>query len=130
MTVTFRTRRPNAAFPHALTEPSAAVVKQGTASMPVIMSGLFRFVSSDPNKRLVGRAYDLGAMIRGAAVLCGTPPLGTTATSNGRGRSDRSSETRTAEARPKRRSRGPTRNGLITPACTRSFAQIVSHSVV
>lgn len=58
MTVTFRTKQPNAAFPYALTEPSAAVVKQGTAAMPVIATGPFRFVSSDPNKRLVGRAYD------------------------------------------------------------------------
>jgi peptide/nickel transport system substrate-binding protein len=58
MTVTFRTRRPNAAFPYALSEPSAAVVRPGTAAMPIIATGPFQFVSNEPNRRMVVRAFD------------------------------------------------------------------------
>lgn len=58
MSVTFRTKRPNAAFPYALSEPSAAVVRPGTAAMPIIATGPFQFVSNDPNRRMVVRAFD------------------------------------------------------------------------
>ena len=58
MTVTFKTRQPNAAFPYALTEPSAAIVRNGTATMPIIATGPFQFVSNDPNKRMVVKAFD------------------------------------------------------------------------
>ncbi len=57
MTVTFRTNQPNAAFPYALTEPSAAVVRAGSAAMPIIATGPFQFVSNDPNKRMTVRAF-------------------------------------------------------------------------
>jgi peptide/nickel transport system substrate-binding protein len=58
MTVTFRTKRPNAAFPYALSEPSAAVVRPGTAALPINATGPFQFVSNDPNKRMVARGFD------------------------------------------------------------------------
>lgn len=58
MTVTFRTKQPNAAFPYALTEPSAAVVREGTAAQPIIATGPFQFVSNDPDKRMIVKAFD------------------------------------------------------------------------
>jgi peptide/nickel transport system substrate-binding protein len=58
MTVTFRTKRPNAAFPYALSEPSAAVVREGTPSLPIIATGPFQFVSNDPDKRMIVKAFD------------------------------------------------------------------------
>jgi peptide/nickel transport system substrate-binding protein len=58
MTVTFKTKQPNAAFPYALTEPSAAVVRSGTSAMPIIATGPFQFVSNDPNKRMIVKAFD------------------------------------------------------------------------
>lgn len=58
MTVTFITKQPNAAFPYALTEPSAAIVREGTAEMPIIATGPFQFVSNDPNKRMIVKAFD------------------------------------------------------------------------
>ena len=58
MTVTFRTKRPNAAFPFALSEPSAAIVRDGTPAMPIIATGPFQFVSNDPDKRMTVKAFD------------------------------------------------------------------------
>jgi peptide/nickel transport system substrate-binding protein len=58
MTVTFRTKRPNAAFPYALSEPSAAIVRPGTAALPIIATGPFQFVSNEPNRRMIVRAFD------------------------------------------------------------------------
>lgn len=58
MTVTFKTKQPNAAFPYALTEPSAAIVRTGTTAMPIIATGPFQFVSNDPNKRMIVKAFD------------------------------------------------------------------------
>ena len=58
MAVTFKTKQPNAAFPYALTEPSAAIVRDGTSSLPIIATGPFQFVSNDPNKRMTVKAFD------------------------------------------------------------------------
>lgn len=58
MTVTFRTNTPNAAFPWSLTEPSAAVLRpEGTAELPLIATGPYVFVSNEPDRRTVVRAF-------------------------------------------------------------------------
>lgn len=58
MTVIFRTNRPNAAFPWALTEPSAAVLRpEGAPGLPLIGTGPYVFVANEPNRRLTVRAF-------------------------------------------------------------------------
>ena len=58
MTVTFKTNTPNAAFPWALTEPYAAVLRpDGTADLPMIATGPYIFVSNEPDRRLTVRAF-------------------------------------------------------------------------
>ncbi|HAT86273.1 MAG TPA: peptide ABC transporter substrate-binding protein, partial [Rhizobiales bacterium] len=56
-TVHFVTEKPNAAFLWSLTEPSAAVLKEGTKDMPIIGTGPFVFVSAEANKQYVTRAF-------------------------------------------------------------------------
>ena len=56
--LTFRTNAPNAAFPWALTEPSAAVLRpEGTMDLPLIATGPYVFVANEPNRRLTARAF-------------------------------------------------------------------------
>ena len=57
-TLIFETNKPNAAFLWALNEPSATVLKEGTDNLPIIGTGPFVFVSADPDKRFVSRAFD------------------------------------------------------------------------
>lgn len=57
-TVTFRTNAPNAAFPYALVEPTAAILRPaGTADLPLIATGPYVFVANDPGRRLSTRAF-------------------------------------------------------------------------
>ncbi|WP_343559980.1 ABC transporter substrate-binding protein [Kiloniella sp. b19] len=56
-TLVFRTANPNSAFLWALTEPSAAVLKDGNETLPIIGTGPFVFVSADPDKQYVTRAF-------------------------------------------------------------------------
>jgi peptide/nickel transport system substrate-binding protein len=58
MQVTFRTNAPNAAFPYALVEPTAAILRpDGTDDLPLIGTGPFVFVANDPGRRLSARAF-------------------------------------------------------------------------
>lgn len=50
LTMIFRTEAPNSAFLWSLTEPSAAVMKDGTDAMPLIGTGPFVFVRSEADK--------------------------------------------------------------------------------
>lgn len=56
-TLLFNTKVPNAAFLWALTEPSAAVMKEGTETMPIIGTGPFVFSSAKADKQYVTRAF-------------------------------------------------------------------------
>lgn len=57
LTLIFHTNTPNAAFPWALTEPSAAVMKDGTKDLPLIGTGPFVFVSAVANQSYEVRAF-------------------------------------------------------------------------
>lgn len=57
MTVLFRTNAPNAAFPWSLTEPSAAVMREGTEALPLIGTGPFVFESAIADRRYDVRAF-------------------------------------------------------------------------
>jgi peptide/nickel transport system substrate-binding protein len=50
LTMIFRTEAPNSAFLWSLTEPSAAVMKEGTAELPLIGTGPFVFVKAETDK--------------------------------------------------------------------------------
>ncbi len=50
LTLIFRTAAPNSAFPWSLTEPSAAVLKEGTDEMPIIGTGPFVFDMAETDK--------------------------------------------------------------------------------
>lgn len=56
-TLHFVTEKPNAAFLWSLTEPSAAVLKEGTKELPIIGTGPFVFQSAEANKHYVTRAF-------------------------------------------------------------------------
>lgn len=56
-TLIFTTQKPNAAFPWALTEPSAAVMKEGNEKFPLIGTGPFVFVSASANKNYQVQAF-------------------------------------------------------------------------
>ncbi|MEM7301990.1 MAG: ABC transporter substrate-binding protein [Pseudomonadota bacterium] len=49
-TLIFRTKTPNSAFLWSLTEPSAAVLKEGSKEMPIIGTGPFVFAKAETNK--------------------------------------------------------------------------------
>lgn len=66
-TLVFKTRKPNSAFLWSLSEPSAAVMKEGTEEMPIIGTGPFMFVSAETEKSYETRAY--------AGYWGGTPKL-------------------------------------------------------
>lgn len=53
MTLVFRTNAPNSAFLWSLTEPSAAVMKDGTAELPLIGTGPFVFEKAEAEKTYV-----------------------------------------------------------------------------
>lgn len=52
-TLIFRTNAPNSAFLWSLTEPSAAVMKDGTAEMPLVGTGPFVFEKAETEKTYV-----------------------------------------------------------------------------
>ena len=56
-TLVFKTKKPNSAFLWALTEPSAAVLKEGTDDLPLIGTGPFVFVSALTDKRYETRKF-------------------------------------------------------------------------
>ena len=56
-TLIFETNKPNAAFLWSLSEPSAAVLKEGTDSQPIIGTGPFTFSSAKPDKQYVTKAF-------------------------------------------------------------------------
>ncbi|OMH34003.1 peptide ABC transporter substrate-binding protein [Motiliproteus sp. MSK22-1] len=56
-TLIFITEKPNSAFLWALTEPSAAVLKEGTEALPIIGTGPFIFSSAKANKQYVTHAF-------------------------------------------------------------------------
>ena len=56
-TLHFITQKPNSAFLWALTEPSAAVLKEGTKALPIIGTGPFIFESAQANKQYKTRAF-------------------------------------------------------------------------
>lgn len=56
-TLIFTTNKPNSAFLWNLTEPSAAVMKDGTAEMPIIGTGPFIFEAAETNKNYTSRAF-------------------------------------------------------------------------
>ncbi|MEH6446249.1 MAG: ABC transporter substrate-binding protein [Oceanospirillaceae bacterium] len=56
-TLHFITQAPNSAFLWALTEPSAAVLKEGTKALPIIGTGPFIFESAEANKQYKTRAF-------------------------------------------------------------------------
>lgn len=53
----FKTRKPNSAFLWSLTEPSAAVMKEGTEELPLIGTGPFVFVSAETDKSYETRKF-------------------------------------------------------------------------
>lgn len=57
-TLIFTTKAPNSAFLWALTEPSAAVMKDGTDEMPLIGTGPFVFEKAETDKTYVTRGFD------------------------------------------------------------------------
>jgi peptide/nickel transport system substrate-binding protein len=56
-TLHFITKAPNSAFLWALTEPSAAVLKEGSQDLPIIGTGPFIFESAQANKQYKTRAF-------------------------------------------------------------------------
>lgn len=56
-TLIFTTNTPNSAFLWNLTEPSAAVMKEGTDEMPIIGTGPFMFVSAQADKNYTTQAF-------------------------------------------------------------------------
>lgn len=56
-TLIFTTNAPNSAFLWNLTEPSAAVMKEGTDAMPIIGTGPFMFVSAQTDKNYTTQAF-------------------------------------------------------------------------
>lgn len=56
-TLIFTTNAPNSAFLWNLTEPSAAVMKEGTDAMPIIGTGPFIFVSAQTDKNYTTQAF-------------------------------------------------------------------------
>lgn len=57
MTLIFRTNAPNSAFLWALTQPSAAVMKEGTDAMPIIGTGPFVFEKAVAEKSYVATGF-------------------------------------------------------------------------
>lgn len=57
LTIVFTTNTPNSAFLWSLTEPSAAVMKDGTADMPLIGTGPFVFEHAETNKTYITRSF-------------------------------------------------------------------------
>lgn len=56
-TLVFKTKSPNSAFLWSLTEPSAAVMKEGTDELPLIGTGPFVFVSAETEKSYRTRKF-------------------------------------------------------------------------
>lgn len=56
-TLIFTTNKPNSAFLWNLTEPSAAVMKDGTDEMPIIGTGPFMFEMAQTDKTYVSKAF-------------------------------------------------------------------------
>jgi len=56
-TLLFKTKAPNSAFLWSLTEPSAAVLKDGTDALPLIGTGPFVFVSAETEKSYETRKF-------------------------------------------------------------------------
>lgn len=56
-TLVFTTNKPNSAFLWNLTEPSAAVMKDGTEDMPIIGTGPFMFESAQTEKNYTSKAF-------------------------------------------------------------------------
>ena len=56
-TLLFKTKKPNSAFLWSLTEPSAAVMKEGTEELPLIGTGPFVFVSAETDKNYETRKF-------------------------------------------------------------------------
>ncbi|MEL7526403.1 MAG: ABC transporter substrate-binding protein, partial [Pseudomonadota bacterium] len=56
-TLVFKTKSPNSAFLWSLTEPSAAVLKDGTDDLPLIGTGPFVFVMAEPDKTYQTRKF-------------------------------------------------------------------------
>ena len=56
-TLIFVTNKPNASFLWALSEPSAAVLKEGTKEQPIIGTGPFVFVSAKADKQYITKAF-------------------------------------------------------------------------
>ncbi|MEJ8476559.1 ABC transporter substrate-binding protein [Roseibium algae] len=56
-TLIFRTKSPNSAFLWSLTEPSAAVLKDGTDELPLIGTGPFVFDLAEPEKTYLTRKF-------------------------------------------------------------------------
>jgi peptide/nickel transport system substrate-binding protein len=54
----FNTTKPNAAFLWSLTEPSAAVLKAATKTLPIVATGPFVFISASINKNYITRRFD------------------------------------------------------------------------
>ena len=53
----FETKAPNSAFLWALTEPSAAIMKDGTKDLPLVGTGPFVFVRAETDKTYVTRKF-------------------------------------------------------------------------
>ena len=56
-TLVFKTKSPNSAFLWSLTEPSAAVMKEGTDELPLIGTGPYVFVSAETDKTYQTRKF-------------------------------------------------------------------------
>lgn len=56
-TLVFRTNAPNSAFLWSLTEPSAAVMKDGTGAMPLVGTGPFVFEKAETDKTYVTTGF-------------------------------------------------------------------------
>ena len=56
-TLIFKTKAPNSAFLWSLTEPSAAVMKEGTDELPLIGTGPFVFVMAETDKTYQTRKF-------------------------------------------------------------------------
>lgn len=56
-TLVFKTQSPNSAFLWSLTEPSAAVLKDGTDELPLVGTGPFVFVSAETEKYYETRKF-------------------------------------------------------------------------
>ncbi|MCV0427898.1 MAG: ABC transporter substrate-binding protein [Roseibium sp.] len=56
-TLVFKTKSPNSAFLWSLTEPSAAVMKEGTEELPLIGTGPFVFASAETDKSYQTRKF-------------------------------------------------------------------------